>query len=69
MVNMSESDRELACGGLSTGRKLGPLHPDFPRDTTTERFQRTWQRAVADLNAELNRFETLVKMSEEMHRK
>jgi hypothetical protein len=57
---MSESDKELACSGLSTGKKLCPLHPDFPWDTTTERFQRTWQRAVAELNAELNKFEKLV---------
>jgi hypothetical protein len=57
---MSESDKELACSGLSTGKKLGPLHPDFPWDTTTERFQRTWQRAVAELNGELNKFEKLV---------
>jgi hypothetical protein len=39
---------------------LGPLHPDFPRDTTTERFQRTWHRAVAELNSEVSRLDDLI---------
>jgi hypothetical protein len=57
---MSDSGSELACGGLSAGKNLGPLHPDFPRDPTTERFQRTLKRAVADLNAELHKLEIAV---------
>jgi hypothetical protein len=57
---MSELNRELDGSVLSTGKVLGPLHPDFPRDTTTERFQRTWHRAVAELNSEVNKLDNLI---------
>jgi hypothetical protein len=57
---MSDSGSELTYGGLSARKNLGPLHPDFPRDPTTERFQRTLQHAVADLNVELHQLEIAV---------
>jgi hypothetical protein len=57
---MSELNRELDSSVLSTGKVLGPLHPDFPRDTTTERFQRTWHRAVAELNCEVSKLDNLI---------
>jgi hypothetical protein len=62
---MSEVNRELDDSILSTGKELGPLHPDFPRDTTTERFLRTWHRAVTELDNEVNRLNDLVKAYEE----
>ena len=58
--DLSELNRELDDSVLSTGKVLGPLHPDFPRDTTTERFQRTWHRAVAELNSEVNKLNNLI---------
>jgi hypothetical protein len=61
---MSELNKELDDSVLSTGEVLGPLHPDFPRDTTTERFQRTWHRAVSELNGEISRLEELILADE-----
>jgi hypothetical protein len=63
---MSDSGSELAYGGLSAKKNLGPLHPDFPRDPTTEQFQRTLQRTVADLNVELHQLEIAVSNFESM---
>jgi hypothetical protein len=57
---MSDSSSELTYGGLSAGMNLGRLHPDFPRDPTTERFQRTLQHAIAILIAELCKLEIIV---------
>jgi hypothetical protein len=62
--DMSEVNRELDDSVLSTGKGLGPLHPDFPRDTTTERFLRTWHRAVTELDNEVNRLNDLVEAYE-----
>jgi hypothetical protein len=57
---MSDSSSELAYDGLSVGGNLGHLHPDFSRDPTTERFQRTFQHAIANLNAGLRQLEIIV---------
>ena len=62
---MSGLNIELDDGILSPGEELGPLHPDFPRDTTTDRFLRTWHRAVSELDSEINRLDDLVKAFEE----
>jgi SMC interacting uncharacterized protein involved in chromosome segregation len=57
---MSDPSSELTCDGLSVGMNLGRLHPDFPRDPTTERFQRTLQHAIANLNTGLRQLELVV---------
>ena len=62
---MSGLNIELDDGILSPGEELGPLHPDFPRDTTTDRFLRTWHRAVSELDSEINKLDDLVKAFEE----
>jgi hypothetical protein len=57
---MSDPSSELTGDGLSVGMNLSCLHPDFPRDPTTERFQRTLQHAIANLYTEPNQLEAVV---------
>jgi hypothetical protein len=62
---MSDLNGGLDDSILSIGKELGPLHPDFPRDTTTERFLRTWHRAVSELDNEVDQLNNLTESYEE----
>ena len=62
---MSDLNGDLDDSVLSIGKELGPLHPDFPRDTTTERFLRIWHRAVSELDNEVDKLDNLTKSYEE----
>jgi hypothetical protein len=57
---MSDPSSELTCDGLSVGMNLGRLHPDFPRDPTTEQFQRKLQHAITNLCTGLEPLDAVV---------